>query len=88
MYFSPNMSLESRRLIPFNVVCWRFVKSEQQMRPTIFPDLIQFKAPESRRAHPLGSNAIKDRGRFLSTLSTKERERLRQATHWYDETFR
>ncbi len=40
------MRLESRRLVPFNVICWRFDKSEEQMRPAIFPDLIQFKAPE------------------------------------------
>ena len=41
-----------------------------------------------KRAHPLGGIAIKDRARFLRTLTLKERRTLKKATKWYSETFR
>lgn len=40
-----------------------------------------------KRAHPLAPIALKDRRKFLSTLSTKERSNLSQAVQWYHQTF-
>ena len=40
-----------------------------------------------RRAHPLGSVAVRDRGTFLKTLTAKERTMLKKAITWYEETY-
>lgn len=40
-----------------------------------------------KRAHPLGAIAIKDRAKFIRSLSDAEREQLDQAIRWYRETF-
>jgi len=40
-----------------------------------------------RRAHPLGGIAIRDRGAFLKTLTTRERELLDTSIAWYTETY-
>lgn len=44
-------------------------------------------ATSIKRAHPLGGIAIKDRARFLRTLTPQERRLLDSANTWYRETF-
>ena len=40
-----------------------------------------------KRAHPLSMIAHKDRAAFLASLSPEQKERLRLATRWYEETY-
>lgn len=40
-----------------------------------------------KRAHPLGSIALKDRAAFLRSLTADERKVLAVATRWYEEVF-
>ncbi|MEJ5241913.1 MAG: hypothetical protein WHS87_12010 [Anaerolineales bacterium] len=40
-----------------------------------------------KRAHPLAMIAHKDRPAFLASLSPEQKERLRLATRWYEETY-
>lgn len=40
-----------------------------------------------KRAHPLGSIAIRERGLFLSTLDARERDLLQRAISWYHEAY-
>jgi hypothetical protein len=41
-----------------------------------------------KRAHPLGAIALKDRAKFLRSLTAGERAVLTQATRWYEQVFR
>jgi len=40
-----------------------------------------------RNAHPLGGLSKADRGRFMRTLSMRERQVLKEAIRWYEETY-
>lgn len=40
-----------------------------------------------KRAHPMGSIPIKDRGAFLRSLTEQERDVIDKATDWYQDTF-